>query len=272
MPSDVAVVITFYRNDAHFPAALASVLAQTHPAHEIVVVDDASPAGSATTLVGLDPRVRVLRLAENGGPGAARQAGSEATTACWIAYLDGDDLWQPEKLARQLAFAADHPDHSVIHCALTEFRPDGRERVFDRKPEQLSLAEELRTHHLMPSSLLLRRDALKAIGGWHRGRALVQDHDLGIRLLLSGAKVGFVKTPLVRFRRFDHGNLSSRRWWQMRRNLAVIQRHRRTYLATLGVRGTLACCGRAIAELGRNPGTVGRMARVLGWTLGYRGA
>jgi glycosyltransferase involved in cell wall biosynthesis len=270
MPVSVAAVITFYRDDAWFPEALASVLAQTRMPDEIVVVDDASPPGEATTLEHLDPRVRVVRQAVNQGPGAARQAGSDATTAEWIAYLDADDVWLPEKLQRQLEYARANPGCDAVHCAVIEFRRNGAERVFDRKPVRIDLAEGLRVSHVLPSALMIRRDALLAVGGWPLERRIVDDWDLTVRQLAAGQTVGFVTEPLLRLRRYGHGNLSGRTWDLMLRSLRMVRRNRHVYLQTLGLRGTLRVCGGIIAGGGRNGGVRGRLMLVAGRVLGYR--
>jgi len=267
---DVAVVITFYRDDAFFPEALASVLAQTRVPDEIIVVDDASPEGEAQTLRGLDPRVRVIRHKTNTGPAIARQTGTDACSASLIAYLDSDDIWLPEKIERQLAFLEAHQDLAASHTGLVTFRDDGFERVFSDKPRELRLAEVLHVCHVLPSALMIRRAALDAVGGWTRDRRITEDWELTIRLVAAGRRIGFLAEPLVRLRRADHGNLSSQARRLMRGNLAMLNRHRSLYLRTLGVRGTITACGEIIAGGGRRGGVDGRVLRTLGWLLGHR--
>lgn len=265
----IAAVIPFYCGDATFPEALASVLAQTHPVDEIVVVDDASVATKATALQHLDRRVKLVRHPRNLGQSAARQTGAESTTAELIAYLDQDDIWLPQKLERQLDVLHAHPDFDAVHTALIEFRANGCERVFDAKPAVIDLAESLRINHVMPSSLMIRREALDAVGGWTRMRNVSEDHDLNIRMIAAGQRIGFIAEALVRFRRCEQGNLSSRRWWQVRANLRLMVKHRALYVRTLGLPGTFAVGGRYIAEIGRDPGWAGRGARLVGRILGH---
>lgn len=266
----VAVVITFYRDDAWFPEALTSVLAQTRPADEIIVVDDASPPGDARTLENLDPRVRLLRLPVNGGCGNAREAATVLVRSEWIAYLDADDVWLPEKLERQLDYARANPDCDAVHCAVVEFRRDGRERVFDRKPARIDLEEALRMSHVTPSALMIRRAALVAAGGWARDRGVIDDWDLTVRQLAAGQAIGFLPVPLIRLRRYGHGNLSGQAWNLMMRSLRMVWRNRAVYLRTLGWRDTLRVCGRIIAGGGRNGGVRGRLLQGVGHLLGHR--
>lgn len=268
----VAVVITFYKDDRFFPEALASVLAQTRPADEIVVVDDASPAGTNQSLQDVDPRVRVVRHTRNQGAGAARQTGTEATTAELIAYLDGDDMWLPAKLARQLADFEARPQLAAHHVGVVRFRGDGSETAFIAKPAQLDLATQLRKNQALPSAYMIRRSALEAVGGWRRDNALMEDWDLNIRMVAAGHHVGFLPEALVRFRRTDHGNLSARGLRHMNINLRTIWHHRALYRRELGLRGAASVAGHVVYHEGSRRGSAsGIVLRGAGRLLGYRG-
>lgn len=261
----VAAVITFYRDDRFFPEALASVLSQTRPADEIVVVDDATPAGEAETLRAVDPRVRLIRHAHNRGPGAARQTGAEATTSELIAYLDADDVWLPTKLQRQLELLAREPDADATHTALITVHADGRESVYLDKPRVVDLATELKKNQILPSALMIRRATLKSVGGWSPDRMLMEDWDLGTRLVAAGKRVVFLPEPLVRFRRMGHGNLSSRGWQHLNILLHTVWQHRELYRKTLGRRRTLGVAATLLRHEGfRRGGVSGRALRVAG--------
>jgi len=265
----IAVVITFHGEDRFLPEAVASVLNQSLPPDEIVVVDDASPPESARSLLGLDPRVRVIRHPVNRGTGAARQTGSDATSAALIAYLDADDAWLPAKLERQAAILTGHPEVAAVHTALVTVHADGRETSFVRKPAVLDLPTQLWRNQALPSALLIRRAVLAAVGGWTLDRRLMEDWDLNTRIVAAGHQVVFIPEPLVRFRRTGHGNLSSRGWQHTRILLQTIWHHRRLYRATLGARGTLAVFGAVLHREGeRGTGFSGRLFRLAGRALG----
>jgi glycosyltransferase involved in cell wall biosynthesis len=267
----VAVVITFYRDDRFFPEALASVLAQTRPADEIVVVDDASPAGTSRALERVDPRVRVLRHERNQGAGAARQTGVEGTTSEWIAFLDGDDIWQPQKLERQLADVERHPELSAHHVGVVRFRSDGSETTFIQKPFRLDLATQLRKNQALPSAYMVRRAALQSVGGWRRDNVVMEDWDLNIRMVATGHPIGFLAEPLVRFRRTDHGNLSARGLRHMGINLRTVWAHRALYRRELGLRGTMSVVGHVVYHEGsRRGGASGLALRGAGRIIGYQ--
>lgn len=258
----VAVVITYYRNEAYVAEAVASVLNQSRPADEIVLIDDASPEGSPA----VDIRIRVTRHAENRGPGAARQTGVDATTSDWIAFLDADDVWLPEKLACQLADIAERPELDVHHTGLVTCYSDGRRVAHVGKPHLLTLAQQLRRNQALPSATMMRRTALMAVGGWSSDRRRMEDWDLGIRLVAAGYRVGFLARGLVLFRRMAHGNLSSRGLRHMSSNLRTITGHFALYRRALGWLGTLAVAGRVTHDEGCRRGKLSGLAlRAIGW-------
>jgi len=102
----VSVVMPVYNAAATVAQSMHSVLAQTHAGVELLVVDDCSRDGSAAVVddvAATDPRVVTLRLPRNGGVAAARNAGIEAASGDYMAFLDSDDWWHPRKLAVQIA-------------------------------------------------------------------------------------------------------------------------------------------------------------------------
>ena len=103
----VSIITPSYNSAETIDATLASVRAQTFADWEMLVVDDCSTDDSAARVAAvatLDPRIRLLRQAKNGGPAAARNRALAEARGDFVAFLDADDLWLPEKLARQLAF------------------------------------------------------------------------------------------------------------------------------------------------------------------------
>jgi glycosyltransferase involved in cell wall biosynthesis len=126
MPT-VSVVVAAWNAEATLERAVRSALGQTLREVEVIVVDDASAdgtAGLAARLAEEDPRVRLVRLGRNGGPAAARNAGLDAASGCWVALLDADDAFAPARLAGLLAKArADGADMIADNLLLVE---DGR--------------------------------------------------------------------------------------------------------------------------------------------------
>lgn len=103
----VSVLMPVFNDAATLPAAVASVQAQSHAAWELMLVDDGSTDDTrvvATRLAAQDTRIRVLDMPANGGAAAARNLGLEHARGRYIALLDADDTWHPDKLTRQLGF------------------------------------------------------------------------------------------------------------------------------------------------------------------------
>ncbi len=105
----VSVIIPAYNTEAYIKRAIDSVLSQTFEDFEIVVVDDASTDGTVEVLKTIqDPRLKLFCQPQNGGAGAARNRALEEATGDWIAVLDSDDWYAPERLERLLTFAKEH--------------------------------------------------------------------------------------------------------------------------------------------------------------------
>lgn len=108
MPIAYSVVIPAYNAAPTIAETIASVMAQTVPAHDIFVVDDGSTDGTASVVAGLNGPITIINQ-ENQGPGAATTAGFKRVVTPLVATLDADDLWLPMKIARQLATLDDDP-------------------------------------------------------------------------------------------------------------------------------------------------------------------
>jgi len=182
----VAVIIAAYNAAKSLPAAVASVHAQTFANWEIVVVDDDSTDATPRVLRRLaagEPRLTAIRLARNSGSAAARNVAWRAARARWIAVLDADDAWHPEKLEQQLAALAARPDALWSFHGVRYVR-DGQ-TLHDWCPDpDADLAEAIlrSDHHVVHTSVLYRRDALASLGGFDVGLRRSQDWDLFVRL------------------------------------------------------------------------------------------
>lgn len=266
----IAAIIPFFNADDFFPEAIQSVLAQSRPADEIVVVDDASNPARARTLASLPPGVRLVRHEANRGVGAARNSGVAATTADILAFLDADDIWTPDKLARQEAAFLARREWAGCHTGVVAFFRDGSERVYLDKPDELAFPGLLQYGQILPSSLMIRRSALTAMQGFSEDRRAFEDWDLTIRMVAAGHRLGFVREPLLRLRRFDHGNISS----SWRRNtslhLHTVWKNRDLYRRHLGWSGTRQVVGLYLRSGGeRKGGLAGRAIHAAGWLVGH---
>jgi glycosyltransferase involved in cell wall biosynthesis len=104
----ISAVIPAYNCEAHIARAIDSVLNQTHPADEIIIVDDGSSDDTVQAVRSYGDKVTLIQQ-ENAGASAARNTGIEAATGNWIAFLDADDEWLPDMLQRQTDILTQHP-------------------------------------------------------------------------------------------------------------------------------------------------------------------
>ena len=142
----VSVVTPVWNAAATLAATVASVRAQNFADWELLLVDDASTDSSpalARALAAAEPRIRLLALPENGGPAAARNAGIRAARGRYIAFVDADDLWRPQKLARQIGFMRGE-GHALTFSAYRRITVDGRPLGIVRPPARISRTELLK--------------------------------------------------------------------------------------------------------------------------------
>lgn len=183
-PTLVSVVIPT-RNRRHLVArAIASARAQTYPNIEIVVVDDASTDGTAGDLAQFGD-VRLVQLDQPAGGAAARNHGIEASAGEYVAFLDSDDEWLPEKLERQVAVLVGSPLLGAVYCRhLSHDDVTGVRRVSQGALYTGDITEELFSGRCprTVSLFLVRREALDEVGGFDESLRGFQDTDLWMRL------------------------------------------------------------------------------------------
>lgn len=204
----VSVIIPLYNKAPYIKRALRSVLAQTFGDFEVVVVDDGSTDGGGKVVEGIsDDRVRLLRQ-ENAGVSAARNAGIKAAKGKWIAFLDADDEWMPEKLELQTQAISSH--HDVIWVASGYIRAGDKEAEL---PQEDFLNEWFEDDYLIADALLplaagrffwlgtvmVRRDVLLEFGGFDRSLRIGEELNLWLKLALKYPKILYIREPLARY-------------------------------------------------------------------------
>lgn len=198
MPA-VSVIIPAYNCAAYLPTAIESVLAQTFRDREIVVVDDGSTDDTPAVVAPYLSRIHYIRQANKGLPGA-RNAGIQSSTAEFIALLDADDSWLPDKLQRQMPLFRD-PEVGIVYTDFSVRYADGRllaSYLADRPlaSEGYVVDNYLRSRFLFPSSMVLRRTAMEACGLFDEEMIASEDIELFARICLRW-KVARVDLPLM---------------------------------------------------------------------------
>ena len=228
-PPLVSVVIPTYDGAYYLGETIGSVLAQTYPHLEVLVVDDGSTDGTPNAAVAghdADPRVRYLRQA-NAGTAAARNLGVAHARGEFIALLDHDDLWEPHKLERQLPlFAGDDPAIGAVIARIEFFRTATGENTAEYFPGRELDVHDLLAHRVLPiQTVVFRRDALAAVGPFDVDLRGTDDWDLGIRLAARFRIVGLPETlARVRLHPGQQGSDASRMYRQAMR---VLRKHHR---------------------------------------------
>lgn len=210
----VTVVIPNYNYARYLPQTLESVLQQTWPYIEIIVVDDGSSDGSAEILDSYGTCLRWIRQ-KNQGVAAARNRGAQEAQGDLIAFLDADDIWLPTKIQRQVErFCAD-PELGLIHCGLIEFNEQDGDLMTKLDGIEGWVANDLlllqrSVVHGVGSSGLVPRETFESIGGFDPRLSTSADWDFAYRIA-SQQRVGFVSEALVRYRMHSsnmHSNIS----------------------------------------------------------------
>lgn len=204
----VSVVVPAYNATRTLDATLASARAQTHASLEILVVDDGSKDDTAAVAerhAAADGRVRVLRK-RNGGVSDARNHGVRASRGAFIAPLDSDDLWRPDKIARQLAALRQAgPGASFAYCLSHMIDPQDRVIGVTGWPGfegHVFLRAVLVNFVANGSAMLIRREAALRVGGYDRTPALQGTEDRLFQTLLARTgPVACVPEHLVGYRR-----------------------------------------------------------------------
>lgn len=190
MNSQISVIIPAYDAERWLSRAVASCLSQTLPPTEIIIIDDASRDGThaaAQALAAQHHEVRVLKQAYNRGPSAARNRGVAESRGDFIAFLDADDFWQPEKLQRQFQALSTTPEAGLVITALREVRPDGgkirdvRFRWPTRREERVA-ASFLFDLKLITPTMFMPRRVYEQAGGLDENLRNCEDHDLFMRI------------------------------------------------------------------------------------------
>ncbi|MGA7577686.1 MAG: glycosyltransferase family 2 protein [Desulfobaccales bacterium] len=180
----LSVIIPTYNRAALAPEAVASVLAQTWQDFEVLVVDDASTDGTAAALAAFGSRIRLLRSSSRLGVAAARNLGICAARGQWLAFLDSDDLWRPEKLARQMAYLAAHPELVLCQTEETWERRGLKvnQPLSHRKIGGWIFFPSLARCLVSPSAVVLKRTVFERHGGFDESLPAAEDYDLWLRL------------------------------------------------------------------------------------------
>lgn len=222
----VSVIIPCFRCAGTLERAVASVAAQSEVPAEVILVDDCSGDGTRAllqTLAGQYPPgwIRTVLLDQNMGAASARNAGWAIASQTYIAFLDSDDAWHPEKIHLQLRHMQSHPDVVLCGHAHKILPPDAalnwplRDTGKPAKARRIGKWSMLLSNRFVTPSAMLKRDIPQR---FEERQRYMEDHMLWLNIICSGAHVDRLALPLAAIYKRPYGQAGlSAQWWLMER-------------------------------------------------------
>jgi len=218
-----SVVITAYEAAEVIAPAVESALAQTHPAHEVIVVDDGSTDDLAAALAPFSG-VELVRK-ENGGGASARNAGVAAASGDFMAILDADDVFHPRRLEAIFELARRQPELDLI-ASDARFVVDGRTAgtFLEHNPFPTANQRTAIFASCFPTGWpAVRISALREVGGFDEGMRIAYDWDCWLQMILAGSAVGMVEEPLYDYT-LRGGSLASGRIASLQERVKLLEK------------------------------------------------
>ncbi len=209
----VSVIIPTFNRLGFLKEAVESVEKQSSRDFELIIVDDGSTDSTGGYLEGLP--VKYIRLGHSGFPGRVRNAGAKAAEGKYLAFLDSDDLWEPEKLARQVSYLTANPEIEICHTHEVWLRNG---RVVSQSKQRHKRSGNIFNHALKkciigPSTVMLSSRLFRETGGFREDMELAEDYELWLRIT-NGYEVGYIDEPLV-IKRAGHEDQLSEKYGQI---------------------------------------------------------
>lgn len=220
-----SILIPAYQAERTITRAVESALAQTYPAKEIIVCDDGSTDGTELTLEPYRDDVQLVRKENNGGAASARNAAVAAAAGEFVANLDADDAFEPQRLEALADLAQTRPDIDILVTDVY-FVLDGRRmgrfydsNVFDVDDQRSAILQSC----FVGGWPAIRRSRLHEIGGYDESLPIAHDWDAAIRLIFNGARAGLVKSPLLEYT-LGESSLTSARHRSLEDRVRVLEK------------------------------------------------
>jgi len=213
----LTIIVPTYNRLPYLKNAINSVSCQIYRHFQLVVVDDGSTDDTADYVQNLNNResLRYLRIPHCSMPGKVRNAGARLATGEYLAFLDSDDLWKPEKLARQVAFFEEHPEIRICH--IREIWQRGEKIVSQAGQKHRRsgdiFADALKKCIIGPSTVMMRRELFGEFGGFREDLEIAEDYELWLRITAK-YPVGYIDEPLV-VKRGGHADQLSEKYGQI---------------------------------------------------------
>lgn len=196
MTPRVSVVIPTYNREKLIPKAIDSVIAQTYQNVEIVVVDDGSSDHTLDVIKAYDRDILYV-FQENRGIAGARNTGMQKCSGDYIAFLDSDDYWKPEKLARQMRLFHEHPEYGLVASQCASVEADGSFREKNRPGTSGWILQSLfRKNFIRTSSAVITRRCMEKVGLFDATLREGEEYDYWLRIA-AVFPIGFINESLA---------------------------------------------------------------------------
>jgi len=208
----VSAVIPVYNNGPYVASALQSVLAQTRPPEEVIVVDDGSTDDTAAVLARYHDQIRYVYQVNRGEP-SARNRGIREANGDYIAFLDGDDLWLPHKLERQMRYFEEFPSCALVYADMSTFDEYGIIDISVKSRPKMTLPTGRIFLHLLrrplfgSGTVIFRKNCVETVGAFDESLLVGSDYEMWLRIARH-FEVGAIDEPLLQYR--HHPTMSTR--------------------------------------------------------------
>lgn len=210
-PGLVSVIIPTFNSAQYLLQAINSALSQSYAKVEIVVVNDGSTDNTKEVITPYQDKILYF-YKENGGPGSARNYGIERSNGEYIAFLDADDYWLPEKLKFQISYFKKHRNYALIHSNTLILEEDKElyPRYIHKQPLTGNIYKQLFLHNCINNlTVILKRECFDKVGGFDEDKTLIglEDYDLWLRIAMQ-YEIGYVD-EIVSVYRIHQKNITS---------------------------------------------------------------
>lgn len=197
----VSIIIPAYNAEKYVGRAIKSALAQTYKDIEIIVVDDGSTDGTAQIVKSFqDARVRYI-YQQNQNVGAARNHGIRESRGVYITFLDADDEYLPEKVAKEVEFLQKNPQCGAVYCDTLQYFSEKPEVLYMRKgahPEGDIFPDLLHFSVINPNTFMAPKEVLEKVGMFDERPNFPEDWELWLRMARAGYQFGHIHEGLVK--------------------------------------------------------------------------
>ncbi|EDZ62280.1 glycosyl transferase, family 2 [Sulfurimonas gotlandica GD1] len=220
---DISVVIPTYNRYNVLQRALASVHAQTHKPKEVIIIDDGS-TDKTSQILKLFPDVKYY-YQENSGVSSARNLGIEKSNFEWIAFLDSDDEWHPDKLQEHLKLHLEKPKLQISYTDEKWIR-NSKEVKLPKKYRKFGgeIFKKCLSHCIIaPSATLIHKDLLSTVGLFDESLEVCEDYDLWLRVAIEN-EIGLIDKKLITKYGGDEDQLSMKFWGMDRFRVKALEK------------------------------------------------